>query len=191
MMSKVCVYHIEAALCHVLESEIIKVAPCLNLLDAAYEIGKGGVSLFAGDFSELDEEEAVAIVQRLREQSVVPIMLLADIGSCPQLLKAGADLCFPPETDNVVLVSHAVALIRRCKFYNIDLRDEAVLVYGGLRLDPLRHRGWLDKEEIILKRREFKLLAYFAQNPGIVLAPEKIVKLFGSLRVITSVMCPA
>lgn len=46
MMSKVCVYHIEAALCHVLESEIINVVPCPNLLDAAYEIGKGE-SLFS------------------------------------------------------------------------------------------------------------------------------------------------
>ncbi len=173
-MSKVCAYHLNSSLCRELESEGINVSSCLNLYNAAYEFERGEVSLFAGDFTELNEEEAVVSICRLRDKSNAPIIIIADICSCRKIIEAGADLCFPPEIGNYLLVSHIIALSRRCKIYNIDLRTEPALVHGCLRLDPLRHRVWLNREELSLQRREFRLLSYFVRNPGIVLTPETI-----------------
>ncbi len=37
---------------------------------------------------------------------------------------------------------------------------------GGLEIDPVRHRVFLESEEVVLRPLEFKLLALFLENPG-------------------------
>lgn len=40
------------------------------------------------------------------------------------------------------------------------------LKHGGLEVDPIRHRVFLESEEVALRPLEFKLLALFLENPG-------------------------
>ncbi len=40
------------------------------------------------------------------------------------------------------------------------------LRHGGLKIDPIRHRVFLESEELALRPLEFKLLVLFLENPG-------------------------
>ena len=75
------------------------------------------------------------------------------------------------------VVPETLALLRRYTLYNrydISQPDASVLHRGELVIDPIRHRLTLAGHEVRLRRREFRLLLYFAKKPGIVLTPEKI-----------------
>ena len=70
-----------------------------------------------------------------------------------------------------------MALLRRYIIYDrYDAFDpEASTLYrGDLIIDSKRHRVMKENTQIYLRPREFRLLAYFARNPGIVLTQDQI-----------------
>ncbi len=52
----------------------------------------------------------------------------------------------------------------------------AILDHGPLRLDPARHRCWVDGEEITLTAKEFDLLQGLMTRPGRVLSREALLE---------------
>ena len=75
------------------------------------------------------------------------------------------------------MFSQARALIRRFTVYNhfdAFYPDAAVLFRGDLMIDSMRHRVTQSGKELRLLPKEFRLLAYFARNPDIVLTAEQI-----------------
>lgn len=116
----------------------------------------------------------------LRKSRPVPIILLADKWDEKmriKMLKDGADMCFSAKVSPETIGAQALALLRRYTLYNrydISQPDASVLHRGELVIDPIRHRVTLGGNDVRLRRREFRLLLYFAENPGIVLTPEKI-----------------
>ena len=129
---------------------------------------------------EENKETWPKILAALRKSRPTPIMLLADEwdeDTRTEMLKDGADMCFSAKSAPEAIGAHALALLRRYTLYNhydISQPDASVLHRGELVIDPIRHRLTLAGHEVRLRRREFRLLLYFAENPGIVLTPEKI-----------------
>lgn len=129
---------------------------------------------------EENKETWPKILAVLRKSRPTPIMLLADEwdeDTRTEMLKGGADMCFSAKSAPEAIGAHALALLRRYTQYNrydIPQPDASVLHRGELLIDPIRHRLTLAGHEVRLRRREFRLLLYFAENPGIVLTPEKI-----------------
>jgi two-component system phosphate regulon response regulator PhoB len=50
------------------------------------------------------------------------------------------------------------------------------LIWRGLEVDPDRHRVFADGQELTLRPLEFKLVATFLENPGIVLTRAKLLE---------------
>lgn len=132
------------------------------------------------ELPEENKETWPKILAVLRKSRPTPIMLLADEwdeDTRTEMLKDGADLCFSAKAAPETIGAHALAMLRRYTLYNrydISQPDASVLHRGELLIDPIRHRLTLAGHEVRLRRREFRLLLYFTENPGIVLTPEKI-----------------
>jgi two-component system response regulator MprA len=114
--------------------------------------------------------DGIEVTRSLRSgRDRTPVLLLtarADVSDRVRGLDAGADdyLTKPFALDE--LLARLRALLRR---YGDGGGDEPGLVFGGLRLDSLRHQAWRGDRELDLTRTEFSLLQLFLDNPGIVL----------------------
>ena len=125
----------------------------------------------------MDATSAEAIIHVMREITSTPIPVLSSRQAAASSLEVGADVCMPPETGMDILKSQAMALIRRNEIYNHydpDKADSIVFHRGDLIIDLRRYYVTQSGVEIHLQRREFRLFALFARNPGIVLITERI-----------------
>jgi two-component system phosphate regulon response regulator PhoB len=50
------------------------------------------------------------------------------------------------------------------------------LTWRGLAVDPVRHRVFMDGEELLLRPLEYKLLAVFLENPGVVFSRSELLE---------------
>lgn len=158
-------------------SEQRLVIRCNSLTEARRHMRSETFALIIYSVPVSSPQEAQEAVSSLRQLSYAPMLVLAPDNAVERLLGAGADCCLHLETSSERTVAYARALIRRYTLYNhydIAEPDASVLYRGDLMIDPLRHRATLAGEEINLQRREFRLLLYFAQNPGIVLTADQI-----------------
>ena len=132
------------------------------------------IILNAASWSSDDTQDAV---KRLRALTFAPLLILSTGEAVAPTLEVGADVCIPPDVDNDVLFSQAMALIRRNQIYNHNSTSETegiVFHRGDLVVDLRHYRVTLAGEEVHLRRRDFRLLALFVRNPGIVLTPQEI-----------------
>ncbi len=70
------------------------------------------------------------------------------------------------------LVARLQALLRRAR----PEREPAVLRAGTVVVDTLSHQASIEGRELPLTRREFDLLAFFAQHPGRALTREELLR---------------
>jgi two-component system OmpR family response regulator len=88
------------------------------------------------------------------------LMLTAKDGEYDEAdaLDLGADDYVTKPFSTVVLLARMSALLRR----RPDV--PSVLSVGRMRLEPRRHRCWIDGDEVVLTAREYALLAYLAER---------------------------
>lgn len=118
-------------------------------------------------------------INQLRSSTHSPIISIALYDEIEEILVAGADMCFAPETEHRLVFMHMMAILRRFELYDSYDRGEygkTILYRGNLVIDPWRQRLTRNGKEIPLLPREFRLLTYMAQNPEIVLTPIKLSK---------------
>jgi two-component system OmpR family response regulator len=106
--------------------------------------------------------------RRLREEGVwAPVLLLTARDSVEDRvagLDGGADDYLTKPFSFAELSARLRAVVRRG-----GKERPAVVVAGGLRLDPAARRAWRGNSEIKLSAKEFALLEVFMRNPGDVL----------------------
>lgn len=122
-------------------------------------------------------DKTQSFVSRIRMITYAPLLVLTKLEMIAATLEVGADACVPSTTSLRIIFSQAMALLRRYIIYDCyDAFDpEASTLYrGDLIIDSKRHRVTKGNAQIYLRPREFRLLAYFARNPGIVLTQDQI-----------------
>lgn len=111
------------------------------------------------------------VCRRLRERSTVPILILTardDEIDRVLGLEIGADDYLTKPFSMRELTARVKALLRRRELLVRELASEPVasdvLAVGPLRIDLTQRRVWRGEDEIVLKPREFELLAYLARH---------------------------
>lgn len=127
----------------------------------------------------LPGQDGFQICREIREAKDVPIILISakqeDIDKVRSLGLGANDYISKPFSPNelVARVKAHLAIYKR-----LTAKEEAVhqgvLQFGELEIDESAHRVFLRGNEIALPNKEFELLLFLAQNPGIVFKKETL-----------------
>lgn len=114
------------------------------------------------------------VCREIRKNSKVPIIMLTAKASEADELKGfelGVDEYISKPFSPKILVARVEAVLRRSN----AMAAEEVICVGDILIDKSAHQVTVDGKVIELSYKEFELLTYFAENPGIALSREKIL----------------
>lgn len=114
------------------------------------------------------------VCREVRQTSKVPIIMLtarSEERDELQGFELGVDEYISKPFSPKILVARVTAILRRVN----ALDAGQVIDAGGISIDKAAHQVKIDGKEIELSYKEFELLSYFAENPGIALSREKIL----------------
>ncbi len=124
----------------------------------------------------LPKLDGLSVCRIIRAESDVPIILLtARTGEVDKIvgLESGADDYVTKPFSIGELVARVRAVLRRTKGRK---SASQVLQAGPLRLDLLRWEAFYGDRPLSLSPREFRLLAEFMRNPGVVLSRDLLLE---------------
>lgn len=150
---------------------------CASLEEAESRLGKKHFCLIVFDTSAVTVERTLQGLERIRQATNTPILLLAPPELEIDFIEAGADRCISASKAYESITWEAFSLLRRYTLYNHYDKiwpPDSVIFRGGLVFDHLRHHVSLDGEEIHLTPKEYTLLYHFLRNPGIVFSADQI-----------------
>ena len=123
----------------------------------------------------LPKKDGRVVCREIRETGkTMPILLLTvrtEVDTKVEMLRLGADDYLTKPFAYEEFLARVQALLRRPRTLLA-----AVKRIGGLELDPDRQSCTLGGKEIHLTRKEFMLLEYFMDHPGIVLSRAQIME---------------
>jgi DNA-binding response OmpR family regulator len=141
-------------------------------VDALKQASSGEFDLIVLDCM-LPKKDGLAVIHELREAgNLIPVLMLTAKTETEDVvtgLDAGADDYLAKPFAFAELQARVRALIRRSE------QDRgADIHFADLRLDPVNHKVWRGKAEIVLTAKEYNLLAYMVRNAGTVLSRANI-----------------
>ncbi|WP_461038273.1 response regulator transcription factor [Streptomyces mayteni] len=159
------------------------VGTALQALREVAQIGFDVVILDLG-LPDLDGREALKMLRGVTDVPVIIATARDDEGEIVRLLNDGADdyLVKPFSVEH--LSARMAAVLRRAGGSGANGQSghggtggggDGVLRVGGLAVDPLRRLAQLDGTQLDLTRREFDLLAFLAQRPGVVVSRKELL----------------
>ncbi|MDT0322542.1 response regulator transcription factor [Streptomyces millisiae] len=156
------------------------VGTALQALREVAQIGFDVVILDLG-LPDLDGREALKMLRGVTDVPVIIATARDDEGEIVRLLNDGADdyLVKPFSVEH--LSARMAAVLRRAggaggqNGQGGGNGGDGVLRVGGLAVDPLRRLAQLDGAQLDLTRREFDLLAFLAQRPGVVVSRRELL----------------
>ncbi|MGD9795345.1 MAG: response regulator transcription factor [Acidimicrobiia bacterium] len=119
----------------------------------------------------LPDVDGIEVCRLLRRWATVPIIVLTADGSEDRMIAAldnGAD-DYVTKPFSMPQLDARVRVALRHRSQQPDRLEGEPIVLGPLTVDIAGYRAVLDGEHLELTRREFSLLALFAQHPGRVL----------------------
>ncbi|UVS76911.1 response regulator transcription factor [Actinokineospora sp. UTMC 2448] len=119
--------------------------------------------------------DGLEVCRRLRERSAVPVVMLTALGEEEDRiagLSLGADDYVTKPFSPRELALRVDSVLRRA---NAAPPVAAVLVDGGLRVDPAARQASMDGLELALTTREFDLLAFLMAHPGEAFTRERLL----------------
>ncbi|MFQ5861052.1 MAG: response regulator transcription factor [Dehalococcoidia bacterium] len=122
-------------------------------------------------------ENGLELLQRIREVSQVPVVLLSvkdHTATKVQALRLGADDYLVKPIGRMELLARVEAILRRTQA-NDTSGPEAIYADGTLTLDFPRHRIYVRGEEVQLTVLEYQLLAALVTRPGQVLTHQQLL----------------
>lgn len=154
----------------------VSLIACKDISEAMVLITKMPFRLIIYDAAALGYDEVQDMVCRVRRIVYTPMVVLCIDEAAAATQKVGADICVPPNMEIHRLFSTAMSMARRneCfRYYDNAEPGNPTLYRGDLMIDSSRHEVTQAGREIRLNQREFRLLAFFAKNAGLVLTPEQ------------------
>jgi DNA-binding response OmpR family regulator/signal transduction histidine kinase len=129
--------------------------------------------------TSLTDISGAEVLQRLREFSTIPVMMLCDTADEDEhvrLLDLGADdLALKPFSMKELLARIRV-LLRRSLAKGEQQTPDVIFRTGELTIDYAQHQVHIQGKQIQLSRTEYKLLCTLAQNVGRVLTHELLLE---------------
>jgi DNA-binding response OmpR family regulator len=129
--------------------------------------------------TNLEDSRGIELLQRLREFSHVPVVMLCDTDDEDErvhLLDLGADDLVSKPFSMKELLARLRVLLRRQAAQTESEPGEAIFTTGDLLLDYAQHQVLLHGHPVQLSRTEYKLLSTLAQNAGRVLTHELLLE---------------
>ena len=148
------------------------------------ELDKGVPDLIVLDVG-LGNESGLKLAMRIRETSLVPIIMLTGKKSETDRvvgLELGADDYITKPYSSAELLARVKAVLRRSKMTQEkgNKRKKEIAIFMGWKCDFTAHRLYSpDENEVKLTSGEFSILAAFIQNPGRTLSRERLLDLTG------------
>ncbi|WP_165985504.1 response regulator transcription factor [Streptomyces sp. YIM 98790] len=146
-------------------------------LEALREVSQLGFELVILDLGlpDLDGSEALKMLRGVTDVPVIIATARDDESEIVRLLHAGADdyLVKPFSVEH--LSARMAAVLRRAGARSGPVPQDRTVRVGGLVVDPLRRQAQLDGAPLDLTRREFDLLAFLAQRPGVVVSRKELL----------------
>jgi DNA-binding response OmpR family regulator len=124
----------------------------------------------------LPDIDGFEVCRQIRAKSDVPILMLTarkeDVDKIVGL-ELGADDYLTKPFNPREFVARIRAVLRR---YQAGTKPGEIIEMGNVRIDLSRHEVTVSGRPVVLRTKEFALLATFAQNPGIVFSREKLLE---------------
>jgi len=164
-----------------------------NLISAGYTVkvainGEEGISIaneYEPDLILLDmmmpEMDGIETCEKIRESEKLKGILIAFLTArgedYSQIagFEAGADDYIQKPIKPKVLVSRVKALLRRGSVSKEDA-SESIIKSGRIEINTKRHTVLFDGNEVVLPRKEFKLLSLLCSDPGVLHTREEIME---------------
>ncbi|HJT56203.1 MAG TPA: ATP-binding protein [Ktedonobacteraceae bacterium] len=129
--------------------------------------------------TQLADMEGLELLQRLREFSQAPVIMLCD--ECDEdervrYLDLGADDLMSKPFSMQELLARVRVLLRRKSPDSEQSTTEAIFTSGDLTIDYAQHQVALQDRPVQLSRTEYKLLSTLAQNAGRVMTHELLLE---------------
>jgi len=129
--------------------------------------------------TRLSDISGAEVLQRLREFSAIPIMILSD--ECDEdehvrLLDLGADDLILKPFSIKELLARVRVLLRRSIIHSEQPTVDVIFKTGELSIDYAQHLVHVQEKPVQLSRTEYKLLCTLAQNAGRVLTHELLLE---------------
>jgi two-component system KDP operon response regulator KdpE len=124
----------------------------------------------------LPDLHGTEVLERLRSWSNVPVIVLSVVSSEEEkvrLLQAGADDYVVKPFGMAELLARAEAALRR---YFKTATENPVVVTGPLSIDLASRTVSLNKQQIRLTRKEYRLLHILATHVGLVVTHDQLLK---------------
>jgi len=129
--------------------------------------------------THLADMSGIELLQRLREFSQAPVIMLCDSGDEDervQLFDLGADDLVTKPFNMNELLARVRTLVRRCSHAAGPSANQAIFTTGELTIDYAQHLVLLQDRPVQLSRTEYKLLSTLAQNAGMVMTHELLLE---------------
>ena len=113
------------------------------------------------------------VLAEIRRYSKVPVIMLTALGEDRDEIRGfelGVDEYVTKPFSPRVLMARIAAILRKQEEVNVSQ-----LTYSGLKLDQAARQLYVDERPVELSLKEYELLKYFMENPGIALSRESIL----------------
>ncbi len=146
-----------------------EIAICYDGLSAIEYVSNNPIDLIIMDV-EMPMLDGVSTLKEITKTRHIPVILTSERTSEMDVVYAYEAGCIdyirkPYYIKEIVL-----------KLQNTYLKNTAkILIFGGLEIDPLGRKIFVDKEEKNLTQKEFQLLYYLVKNDGIAIEREKLL----------------
>jgi DNA-binding response OmpR family regulator/signal transduction histidine kinase len=129
--------------------------------------------------TRLADMSGIELLQRLREYSRLPVIMLAD--ACDEderarLLDLGADDLLTKPFGMKELLARVRALLRRQPLPAEGERESHTFTSGDLVIDYAQRQVFVEGQPVQLSRTEYRLLSVLAQNAGMVITHELLLE---------------
>ncbi|MEU3710815.1 response regulator transcription factor [Streptomyces catenulae] len=146
-------------------------------LEALREVAHIGFDVVVLDLGlpDLDGAEALKMLRGVTDVPVIIATARDDEAEIVRLLNDGADDYLTKPFSVEHLSARMAAVLRRSRAGGTAEAPSREVRIGGLRVDPLRREATLDGAVLDLTRREFDLLAFLAERPGVVVSRKELL----------------
>ncbi len=162
-----------------LQSEEYRIFTAFNGLEALEAVKNHEIHLVLLDIM-MPKMDGLQTLQKIREISNVPVLFLTAKSEDSDMilgLTIGADDYITKPFNPVEVQARVRSHLRRYMHLGAGVKpSEGTLMTGGIEVNDRSKQVYLDGEEISLTPKEYDILLFLMQHPGVVFSPAEIYK---------------